>query len=151
MDVFVPLLTRCLAENSSRSSGEAMRKRWTDSMAPDPAPRLRSLLVVDSDPDVLIFIGRLLDSHGLRPLFARSVTEAVAIAARNYVPIDLILSNITLDQFSGPEAVNRVRKFRPGLNALYMSAWIDTGVIRIDLMRGGGLDRSDGPRTLFGT
>jgi len=105
-----------------------------------------SVLVVDDDPGILIFIGRLLHLHGARALFARSASQAIRIAAREYVPIDLILSNVTLPELSGPEAVNRVRGIRPGLQALYMSAQTDDGVIRIDLMH-----RGDSCKTLFET
>ena len=111
-----------------------------------------SVLVVENDPGILIFIGRLLDRDGVRVLFARSASEALVIAARKYVPIDLILSNVTLPGLSGPETVNRVRDMRPGLQALYMSAQTDHGVIRIDLMRRGDWERYDAcGRTLFET
>jgi DNA-binding NtrC family response regulator len=98
--------------------------------------KVHSVLVVDGDPGVLIFIGRLLDRDGIRGLLARSVTEAIAIASREYVPIDLILSNVTSPDVSAADIVNRVREMRPGLPAVYMSAQTDEGVIRIDLMRG---------------
>jgi CheY-like chemotaxis protein len=115
-----------------------------------PHREKRSVLVVSDDPDVLIFIGRLLERDGARVLFARSASQAIGIAAREYVPIDLILSNVTLPGLSGPETVNRVRQVRPGIRALYMSALTDHGVIRIDVMRRGGDDRYDArDRTLF--
>ncbi len=93
-----------------------------------------SVLVIDEDPTVLVFIGRLLDQRGMRALMARSASEALGIAAKTYVPIDLILANVSLADSSGPEAVDRVRELRPGLNALYMSARAEGEVIRIDLM-----------------
>ncbi len=111
-----------------------------------------SVLVVENDPGILIFIGRLLARDGVRVLFARSASQAIAIAAREYVPIDLILSSVTLPGLSGPETVNRVRDVRPGLQALYMSAQTDHGVIRIDLMcRSHGERYETRGRTLFET
>jgi DNA-binding response OmpR family regulator len=95
-----------------------------------------SVLVVEDDPGILIFIGRLLDRDGMRALLARTVEEAIGIAGRTYIPIDLILSNATLHGLSGEEAVERLREVRPGVPAVYMSAQTDEGVIRIDVMRG---------------
>jgi CheY-like chemotaxis protein len=94
-----------------------------------------SILVIHEDPDVLIFIGRLLDSHGMRGLLARSGTEAIGLAARQFVSINLILINHMIKGLSADETVNHVRGLRPGLPALYMSAHIDRGVIRIDVVR----------------
>ena len=117
-----------------------------------PREETYSILVIEEDPGILIFLGRLLDRDRVRVLFARSASQALAIAARSYVPIDLILSNVFLPGLSGPETVNRVREMRPGLHALYMSAQTDHGVIRIDLMRRGEGERYDTrARTLFET
>jgi DNA-binding response OmpR family regulator len=112
----------------------------------------RSVLVVDDDPAILIFIGRLLESRGMRALYARNADVAVEIAARQYVPIDVVLANLMLPGLSGPEAVNRVRELRPGLPALYMSARIDSGVIRIDVMhRDTGAHDDRSRKTFFDT
>jgi len=118
------------------------------------APQVQSgsVLVLDADPNILIFIGRLLEQHGMRTLFARNANEAIVICARTYVPIDLILANVTLPELSGPETVNRVRELRPELPALYMSARIDDGMIRIDVMqRDSGVQDDSGSKTLFET
>src|ERR1035438_5548069 len=100
-----------------------------------------SVLVVDEEPDILSFFARILDSDGLRPLLARNPQEAIGIAKRGYVPIDLVVTDVALrPETNGPELTNghdlvdRLRELRPDIRALFMSAYLDSGVIRVELM-----------------
>jgi len=101
-----------------------------------------SVLVVDEEPEILAFFARILDSNGMRALLARTPEEAIGIAKRGYVPIDLVVTDILLrtedtrpgEEGNGSELVNRLREFRPDLRALYMSANTDLEVIRVELM-----------------
>jgi CheY-like chemotaxis protein len=97
-----------------------------------------SVLVIEPEYTVLIFLAKLLDINGMRALLARSIEEAVGIAERGYVPIDLVLTDLLLPvetglPLSGQEAVARLRALRPDVQALYMSAQVDADVIRIEL------------------
>ena len=103
-----------------------------------------SVLVVDEEPEVLSFFAKILDANGMRALLARNATEAIGIARRGYVPIDLVLTDIALktevakpDLTSGQEMVDRLRRLRPEIRALYMSAHLDAEIIRIELMERG--------------
>lgn len=102
-----------------------------------------SVLVVDEEPSVLVFLASLLDNNGIRALLAHSAQEAEEIARRGYVPIDLVLTDIVVKdsggdaaaaEISGAELINRLRRIRPDVRSLYMTAFIDAGVIRIQLM-----------------
>ncbi len=102
-----------------------------------------SVLVVDEELSILTFLASLLEANGMRALLARSAHEAVGIAQRGYVPIDLILTDIVvkesmadsgLAEITGAEMLNRLRQIRTDTRALYMSAYVDAGVIRIQLM-----------------
>src|SRR5580658_4319107 len=55
-----------------------------------------SVLVVDAEPAILIFIARILDTNGMRVLLARNGSEAVEIAERHDLPIDLIVANVAI-------------------------------------------------------
>jgi len=108
-------------------------------MEPDSA--FLSVMVVDEDAEILSFFARILDSNGIRALLARNAGEAIGIAKRGYIPIDLILTDLVLqsdaaapDLGSGRELVDRLRQLRPEVRALYMCAYIDSGVIRIELV-----------------
>ena len=106
------------------------------SAAADPV----SVLVIDESPDILAFFARLLDANNIRALLARGAEEAIGIAEREYVPVDLILTNVLLSDSTGLEnghatdLVNRLRRLRPHAHALYMFARVDSGVIRFELL-----------------
>jgi len=109
-----------------------------------------SVLVVDDEPEVLTFFARVLDSNHIRALLARTPAEAVRIAERGYVPIDLILTDVSLQSRSYPpnghaapsdlepvpgrDLIEAIRQIRPDVPAMQMHAWIDAGVIRISFV-----------------
>jgi len=100
-----------------------------------------SVLVIDEETEVLCFFAGILNANGMRALLARNANEAIGIANRGYVPIDLVLTDVLLkpnaampDLDSGLELVNKLRRLRPEIRALYMSARLDSEVIRIALM-----------------
>jgi CheY-like chemotaxis protein len=107
----------------------------------NPAGNSLSVLVIDKEPEILSFLARILDSNGIRALLARDAGEAIGIAKRSYLPIDLVLTDVLLrpdatapEIGSGPELVDRLRQMRPLLRSLYMSAHLDRDVIRIELL-----------------
>ncbi len=112
-----------------------------------------SVLVVDEEPAVLAFIAGLLDNNGMRALLARSAREAVEIAGRGYVPVDVILTDIVvkesadsgISEITGTELVNRLRQIRPDARALYMSAYVDAAVIRVQIVNRPGREESGTP------
>ena len=101
-----------------------------------------SVLVVDEDTSVLAFLARILDANGIRALLARSAEEALSIAQRNYVPINLVLTNVavreavndSVSESDGAQLASRLRQVRPNARVLYMSAYTDAGVIRMQLV-----------------
>lgn len=102
-----------------------------------------SVLVIDDETEILCFFAGILNANGMRALLARNANEAIGIANRGYVPIDLVLTDVLLkpdaaipDFDSGLELVGRLRRLRPGIRALYMSARLDSEVVRIALMDG---------------
>jgi DNA-binding NtrC family response regulator len=106
-----------------------------------------SVLVIDEDAEILSFFAKILDSNGIRALLARNADEAIGIAKRGYVPIDLVLTDVELkaDAESGPELVDKLRQLRPEVRALYMSAQVDSEVIRIELVDRGFHTTSKSP------
>jgi CheY-like chemotaxis protein len=107
-----------------------------------------SVLVVDEDA----FLARLLDANGIRALLARSVEEAISIAQRSYIPINLILTDVTVreavadpvSESGGAQLASRLRQIRPDARVLYMSAYTDAGMIRLQLMNRQTASRPDG-------
>jgi CheY-like chemotaxis protein len=88
-----------------------------------------SVLIVDADPSVLILLTGILESDGIRTLRARNAAEAEEIAGREYLTIDAALGNLS----AGRQPMDALRRIRPGLRSLFMSARTESGVIRIEL------------------
>lgn len=106
----------------------------------------KSILTVDPDPDVLAFLTLLFEPHDVRVLRARTRSEAFEIMNREYVPVDLVLVNLILAQTEAPELSHDVASVRPGVPVVYMSAFVDSGIIRIEalkLMNDSGLSAVD--------
>jgi CheY-like chemotaxis protein len=114
-----------------------------------------SVLVIDEETEVLCFFASILNANGMRALLARNANEAIGIANRGYVPIDLVLTDVLLkpdaatpDIDSGFALVGTLRRLRPEIRALYMSAQLDCEVVRVELMDGDSPSlwkRSDDP------
>lgn len=99
-----------------------------------------SVLVIDEQPDILAFFAHIFHANRIRPLLARSSDEAIGIAERGNIPIDLVLSNMLLRPdaqastfTSASDVIDSIRQLRPAVRVSYMSACLDSGVIRIDL------------------
>jgi response regulator RpfG family c-di-GMP phosphodiesterase len=100
----------------------------------------QSVLIVEEEPEILVLLSRILENNGIRALRARGASEAVEIAERA-VPIDLILSNAGDNNKVAPD-LTALREMRPGIRSMYMSAFYDSGVIRIGLLRHGDMAES---------
>jgi len=99
-----------------------------------PAEAL-SVLVVHESPAILEFIARLLQLDGIRALLARNSQEALEIAARSYVPIDLILISPASPKQSGASLADQVAQLRPDIRAVYLTARDEDSVIQLKLLQ----------------
>jgi response regulator RpfG family c-di-GMP phosphodiesterase len=93
-----------------------------------------SVLVVDEEPSILVSIAKILDNNCIRALLARSGSEAVEIAERMYIPIDLVLSNAAILEFENAELIGQLSQIRPGIRHLQMATCVDGAIARIQLM-----------------
>jgi CheY-like chemotaxis protein len=96
---------------------------------------VQSVLIVNHDPAVLVLLASMLERNGFRALFARNSQEAEEITARQYVPVDLVLCDVSVDGESGHMIVSRLRELRPGIRELFVSTAEDRGAIRIRVVR----------------
>jgi CheY-like chemotaxis protein len=95
----------------------------------------KSILVLDEDPDILVFLTVLLEECGIRVLRARSRAEALELVRRRFVAIDLILANIVITHLSDTNFEKDIANLRAGIPILYMSAFVEDGAIRIEMMK----------------
>jgi DNA-binding NtrC family response regulator len=95
----------------------------------------KSVLIVDEDRDVLGFLTLLFEYRKLRVLRARTRAEAAEILGRQNVPVHAVLANMMAARIDAADFAREVAGIRPGLPVVYMSAFVDSGVIRIEAMR----------------
>ena len=95
----------------------------------------KSILVVDQDPDVLGFLTLLFEARDIRVLRARTRAEALELLGREYVPVDLVLANLMTAQMECSDLCVDVACLRPGVPVMYMSAFVESGIVRIEALK----------------
>lgn len=98
----------------------------------EPAAAVGTVLMVEDEETVRIVVQRLLTDEGYRVLVAASGEEALALAAAEAGPIDLLVSDVVLGGMSGPELAAALRTRRPALKTLLMSGYAGTPVGPVD-------------------
>jgi signal transduction histidine kinase/ActR/RegA family two-component response regulator len=82
-----------------------------------------SVLIVEDDPGVRAFTVQVLRDAGSHVFEANNAAEALAIAAIETRPIDLLLTDVVLPGIDGADLAARLRGLRPGLRVLFMSGY----------------------------
>ena len=87
-----------------------------------------TLLVVENETAIKTLVQMALERHGYVVLTAESAAEALKVAAAHQGPIDLLITDIGLEDLRGPELARRLSEQRPGLATLFMSGYMDDAV-----------------------
>jgi PAS domain S-box-containing protein len=99
-----------------------------------PASTIRgaALLIVEDDAGVRSFAAQVLRDAGATVFEADNAAEALAIAAAESTPLDLLLTDVVLPGIDGADLAERVRALKPGLRVLFMSSYTpeETGVMQ---------------------
>jgi CheY-like chemotaxis protein len=96
---------------------------------PAPEAQGETILLVEDDSEVRMFVRQMLTAHGYRVLEAADGDEAFAIARQPGV-FDLLLTDVVMRGLNGRETAERVRALRPDVAVLYMSGYTDDAVLR---------------------
>jgi len=91
-------------------------------------PGSLTILVAEDQPDVLAYVGEVLQTHGYRVLEAVDGVAALEVAAQHSGPIDLLLTDIEMPRLDGHELHRRLNHQRPETKTLFMSGSFDTGL-----------------------
>lgn len=91
----------------------------------------RTVLVVDDEPDVLILLKLILETHGYRALLAKGTQGAMRFLRQQDLALDLLLTDVVMCGMTGPELAQASKELRPGLAVLFMSAFSDTEAVRL--------------------
>jgi len=92
-------------------------------MAPDPlSVPIPTILVVDDEPAVRLFVERVLVDAGFRVVTATGGTEALGLLERG-TTIDLLLVDLRMPAMSGTQLALKVSQLRPEVRVLIMAAY----------------------------
>ena len=84
------------------------------------------MLVADDEPGVRHLASAMLRRSGYSVLEAADGAEAERVSIEHVGDIDILLTDIVMPGFRGPELAQRLRKARPLIRVVYMSGFRDT-------------------------
>jgi two-component system cell cycle sensor histidine kinase/response regulator CckA len=87
-----------------------------------PAGGKETLLVVEDDETVRMFLKRILESAGYMVIIADNGEDAVA-RFREHDDISLLLSDVVMPRKTGMEIHDEIKKIKPGIKAVFISGY----------------------------
>jgi two-component system CheB/CheR fusion protein len=91
--------------------------------ASHPKPQHETILVAEDEAVVREMVVASLERLGYRVMAASTGEEAVRLIDRLGDEIDLLLSDVVMPGMSGPDLLDRARRTRPELRAIFMSGY----------------------------
>ncbi len=88
-----------------------------------PARATGTVLLVEDDEAVRRTTAAVLEALGFTALVAADWREALVLAAREDVSVELLLTDVVMPELSGRELCERMQALRPGMRVLYMSGY----------------------------
>jgi two-component system cell cycle sensor histidine kinase/response regulator CckA len=89
------------------------------------APPAPTILVVEDEAGIRGLVRKILKREGYNVLEAGNGEEAIAIAAAQRVPVDLLVTDVMLPGVGGRELAERIREALPDVKVLYVSGYTD--------------------------
>jgi two-component system, cell cycle sensor histidine kinase and response regulator CckA len=80
-----------------------------------------TILLVDDDAVLLRLLARTLTSGGYRVLEAENATDALAVFATHQDVIHLVVTDLGMPGWRGPELIDMLRLMSPALKVLFIS------------------------------
>jgi response regulator RpfG family c-di-GMP phosphodiesterase len=106
--------------------------------------RKQKILIVGSQPAVLISMRTLLTVRALHVLATDEPDVAIRLAQTTHAEIALALIDVCTINMEPRALADRLRVERPGLKVLYFSSLVDGEVIRLGIVDDGGVLRKEG-------
>jgi two-component system cell cycle sensor histidine kinase/response regulator CckA len=111
-----------------------------------------TILVIEDDLLVRRVTVRALEGNGYRVIPAASGEEALAIARRLGVGLDMVVTDVVMPGMSGREVVDELRRSRPAIPALFVSGYTQDAIAQRGVLDSGleFLPKPFTPATLVG-
>jgi len=94
-----------------------------------PAGGSETILLVEDEDALRVFVQGMLRSRGYQVLEARHAAEALAVCERHSGPIHLMLTDVVMPQMSGRELAQCLGPLHPEMKVLYMSGYTDSTLL----------------------
>jgi two-component system, cell cycle sensor histidine kinase and response regulator CckA len=94
----------------------------------------KAVLLVDDDAMVRTSVARMLTSSGYDVFSAGDGAEAIGVA-RN-VPVDIVVTDVSMRGLDGRETADRIRRIRPRIPVLFISGCADEETLRLGSAEG---------------
>jgi two-component system, cell cycle sensor histidine kinase and response regulator CckA len=101
-----------------------------------------TILLVEDEDALREVTRRILVGTGYRVITAANGDEALAAAAEQAEPIDLLLTDVVMPQMHGPHLAEQIQRVRPSIRVMFMSGFaqpilesgghLDTGVTLVE-------------------
>jgi len=83
----------------------------------------RTVLLVEDDAQVRMWIHRQLEQQGYNLLEAHDGADALVIAELHHGPIHMLVTDVVMPRMNGPEMVRALLRFRPDVRVLFISGY----------------------------
>lgn len=83
------------------------------------------ILLVEDEDAVRMFAARALKDKGYEVVEACNGLEAVQLAKKDNVEIDLIITDVVMPGMDGPQMINEIRQFMPSVKVVFISGYAE--------------------------
>jgi PAS domain S-box-containing protein len=94
----------------------------------EPEAQTGTVLLVEDDAAVRDFVGEVLRSSGWTVVVATTPSEALAVAARQTLVLDVLVTDVVMPGMNGGELADRLVELRPQLRVLFITGYDDEEV-----------------------
>jgi two-component system, cell cycle sensor histidine kinase and response regulator CckA len=91
---------------------------------------LKTVLVVDDEPEIRKLVAAMLAQFGYSVLTADSGEHALTVLRHHGRPIDLLITDVVAPGMSGPMLADRLISLQPDLKVLYISGYDNSRLVR---------------------
>jgi CheY-like chemotaxis protein len=100
-------------------------------------PGRETVLLVEDENSVRALMCQVLQKHGYNVIEAREGREALLLCESHEGKINLLLTDVVLDQMSGREIAERLLKTRTDMRVLYVSGYADDAIVQHGVLTAG--------------
>jgi signal transduction histidine kinase/ActR/RegA family two-component response regulator len=115
---------------------EASPAQPTAAPASAPAGGSETVLLVEDDQVIQALLLEVLSQEGYDVLAASDGAQALALAARSELHLDLLITDMTMPGMSGRELAHRIQPLQPGLPVIYISGYSQDPTLGEDAQAG---------------